>query len=76
MDEPEGAGCGCTAEQIEKNVEQASYLARRVSLARVELAAEVPLNLVCFRYRGANDEENMEILMRCRSAGLRCLQGR
>jgi aromatic-L-amino-acid/L-tryptophan decarboxylase len=64
-------GVDALVEQIEKNVEQASYLARRVeSSPELELAAEVPLNLVCFRYRGASDKENMEILMRVQERGV------
>jgi glutamate/tyrosine decarboxylase-like PLP-dependent enzyme len=64
-------GVDALVEQIEKNVEQASYLAERVeSSAELELAAEVPLNLVCFRYRGASDPENKEILMRVQERGI------
>jgi glutamate/tyrosine decarboxylase-like PLP-dependent enzyme len=36
----------------------------------LELAAAVPLNLVCFRYRGASDSENKEILMRVQERGI------
>jgi len=36
----------------------------------LELVADVPLNIVCFRYRDANDEENKEILMRLQESGL------
>jgi aromatic-L-amino-acid decarboxylase len=64
-------GVDALVEQIEKNVEQASYLADRVeSSADLELAAEAPLNIVCFRYRGANDAENKEILMRVQERGI------
>ncbi|WP_263368390.1 pyridoxal phosphate-dependent decarboxylase family protein [Edaphobacter bradus] len=56
---------------VEQNVEQARYLAERVEASPVlELAAEVPLNLVCFRYRGASDQENKEILMRLQESGV------
>ena len=64
-------GVDALVEQIEKNVEQARYLARLVEASPVlELAADVPLNLVCFRYRGASDEENKEILMRVQERGI------
>jgi glutamate/tyrosine decarboxylase-like PLP-dependent enzyme len=36
----------------------------------LELAADVSLNLVCFRYRGASDAENQEILMRVQGSGI------
>ena len=36
----------------------------------LELAADVPLNIVCFRYRDASDDENKEILMRLQESGL------
>ncbi|MBS1800707.1 MAG: aminotransferase class V-fold PLP-dependent enzyme [Acidobacteria bacterium] len=56
---------------IEQNVEQARYLAQMVERSEVlELVAEAPLNLVCFRYRGASDDENKEILMRLQESGL------
>jgi len=64
-------GVDALTEQIEKNVEQAAYLARLVEASPVlELAADVPLNLVCFRYRGASDAENKEILMRVQESGI------
>jgi aromatic-L-amino-acid decarboxylase len=56
---------------VEQNVEQARYLAARVTEEpELELAAEVPLNLVCFRYRGASDSENQEILQRIQERGI------
>jgi len=56
---------------IEQNVQQARYLAQLVERSKVlELAADVPLNIVCFRYRNASDEENEEILMRLQESGL------
>jgi glutamate/tyrosine decarboxylase-like PLP-dependent enzyme len=56
---------------IEQNVEQARYLMRLIEESDVlELAADAPLNIVCFRYRGASDEENKEILMRLQESGL------
>jgi glutamate/tyrosine decarboxylase-like PLP-dependent enzyme len=56
---------------IEQNVEQAQYLADLVAGSKaLELAADVPLNIVCFRYRGASDEQNKEILMRLQESGL------
>jgi glutamate/tyrosine decarboxylase-like PLP-dependent enzyme len=64
-------GVDALVEQIEKNVEQARYLGRQVEASSVlELAAAVPLNLVCFRYRGASDSENKEILMRVQERGI------
>jgi len=64
-------GADALIEQIEKNVDQASYLAQLVEdSSKLELAAEAPLNIVCFRYRGASDEENKEILMRLQESGL------
>jgi aromatic-L-amino-acid/L-tryptophan decarboxylase len=56
---------------IEQNVEQAQYLVRLVEASKaLELAAAAPLNIVCFRYRGASDAENKEILMRLQESGL------
>jgi len=64
-------GVDALVEMVEKNVEQALYLARKVAESPLlELAAEAPLNLVCFRYRGASDEQNKEILMRVQERGI------
>jgi aromatic-L-amino-acid decarboxylase len=64
-------GVDALVEQIEKNVEQSRYLAGLVDTSPVlELAADVPLNLVCFRYRDASDAENQEILMRVQESGI------
>lgn len=64
-------GLDAIVKQIEKNVEQAAYLARLVEASPVlELAADVPLNLVCFRYLGASDPQNQEILMRVQESGI------
>jgi len=64
-------GVDSIVEMIEKNVEQARYLAERVERSpKLELAAAVPLNIVCFRYRGANDEQTKEILMRVQERGI------
>jgi glutamate/tyrosine decarboxylase-like PLP-dependent enzyme len=55
---------------IEQNVGQAHYLASLVEASsELELAAEAPLNIVCFRYSGASDTENTEILMRLQESG-------
>jgi glutamate/tyrosine decarboxylase-like PLP-dependent enzyme len=62
----------------EENVAQAAYLAGRVSAEpELELLAPVPLNIVCFRYRGprpAGDEElnelNRQILMQLQCDGI------
>ena len=56
---------------IEQNVDQAQYLVQLVERSdALELAAEAPLNVVCFRYRDASDDENKEILMRLQESGL------
>jgi glutamate/tyrosine decarboxylase-like PLP-dependent enzyme len=56
---------------VEQNVEQAQYLASLIERSqRLELAAEVPLNIVCFRYAGADDVQNREILMRLQESGV------
>lgn len=56
---------------IEQNVEQARYLVSLIKASsQLELAAEAPLNIVCFRYAGASDEENREILMRLQESGI------
>ena len=64
-------------EQIEQNVAQARYLARLIEQEpELELAAPVPLNIVCFRYvgsRGADtdsDAINREVLMRLQESGV------
>ena len=64
-------------QQIEQNVQQARYLARRVTERPVlELLAPVPLNIVNFRYRGALLDEqalnelNAELLMRLQEKGI------
>lgn len=64
-------GVDAFAELVEQNVEQAQYLAQRIEeTPELELAAEVPLNIVCFRYRGASDDANKEILMRVQERGI------
>jgi glutamate/tyrosine decarboxylase-like PLP-dependent enzyme len=56
---------------IEQNVEQANYLVSLIKASpQLELAAEAPLNIVCFRYAGASDAENKEILMRLQESGI------
>jgi glutamate/tyrosine decarboxylase-like PLP-dependent enzyme len=64
------------ARLIEQNVQQARYLARRVEAEpELELAAPVPLNIVCFRYNpGGLDRErlnalNEELLTRLHESG-------
>jgi len=58
---------------IDQNVEQARYLDSRPEM---ELLADVPLNVVCFRYRpveGAEErlnELNKELLMRLEESGI------
>jgi glutamate/tyrosine decarboxylase-like PLP-dependent enzyme len=56
---------------VEQNVEQAGYLASLIERSqKLELAAEVPLNIVCFQYTGADDAQNREILMRLQESGV------
>jgi glutamate/tyrosine decarboxylase-like PLP-dependent enzyme len=56
---------------VEQNVEQAQHLALLIERSqRLELAAEVPLNIVCFRYAGADDVQNREILMHLQESGV------
>ena len=64
-------GTDAIAALVEQNVAQARYLAARVEREpMLELAADVPLNIVCFRYRGASDEQNKEILLRLQERGI------
>ena len=65
------------AEQIEQNVAQAQYLAALIEREpELELAAPVPLNIVCLRYvagaRSTEDSDaiNREILMRLQERGV------
>ena len=60
-----------------KNIQQAQYLAGLVKKEKdLELMADVPLNIVCFRYNPGDrsDEQlnviNKEILMRLQEQGL------
>ncbi|MBD0321508.1 MAG: amino acid decarboxylase, partial [Gemmatimonadetes bacterium] len=60
---------------IEQNVDQSAYLAERVRAhPELELLAPVPLNVVCFRFRGAEEERlnaiNEEILLRLQEDGI------
>jgi glutamate/tyrosine decarboxylase-like PLP-dependent enzyme len=61
---------------VEQNVAQARYLADMVEAdQRLELIAPVSLNIVCFRFRGGIDDENVltalnkEILLRLQESG-------
>jgi glutamate/tyrosine decarboxylase-like PLP-dependent enzyme len=70
-------GAGKYGRLIEQNVEQAGYLADRVrATPELELMAPVPLNIVCFRYRGDGtggvdlDQLNTELLMRLQERGI------
>ena len=64
-------GVDAITRAVEQNVEQAQYLAALVKGSHeLELAADVPLNIVCFRYAGAGDKENQEILMRLQESGI------
>jgi glutamate/tyrosine decarboxylase-like PLP-dependent enzyme len=60
---------------IQQNVDQAAYLAARVrETSELELLAPVPLNVVCFRYRGRGDGDldqlNRAILVELHESGL------
>ena len=68
---------GKFARQIEQNVSQARYLADLVEAnPHLELLADVPLNIVCFRYVAedmddeALDALNLEIMLRLHERGL------
>ncbi|HZJ53853.1 MAG TPA: pyridoxal-dependent decarboxylase [Myxococcaceae bacterium] len=64
-------------EAVEKNVEQAGWVAARISReAELELTGPVPLNVVTFRYRGRGlsdgqlDALNTEVVMRIQESGV------
>jgi glutamate/tyrosine decarboxylase-like PLP-dependent enzyme len=70
-------GLGKFARQVEQNVSQARYLAELVEAnPQLELLADVPLNIVCFRYVAedmdddALDALNLEIMLRLHERGL------
>ncbi|MFL5352090.1 pyridoxal phosphate-dependent decarboxylase family protein [Archangium sp.] len=70
-------GVGLLTQLIEQNVEQARYLAERVSAhPELELLAPVPLNIVCLRFKreglddGALNRVNQELLLRLQESGL------
>jgi aromatic-L-amino-acid decarboxylase len=61
------------AASIEMNVEQAQYLEARVRReSELELLAEVPMNVVCFRYLFDKDADNLnrELLVRLHDSGI------
>jgi len=67
---------------VEQNVAQAKYLGELVAGdPRLELLAPIPLNVVCFRYRGKLQEEatlkevNQEILFRLHESGVAAPSG-
>jgi aromatic-L-amino-acid/L-tryptophan decarboxylase len=62
---------------VEQNVAQAQYLGELIAAdRRLELLAPIPLNVVCFRYRGDVRDEtllkdlNQEILLRLQESGV------
>lgn len=64
------------AEAVARNIDQAAYLARSIGVRQeLELAAPVPLNVVCFRYRRAGlseaalDALNAKILKTLQDSG-------
>jgi aromatic-L-amino-acid/L-tryptophan decarboxylase len=70
-------GVNAFTRQIEQNVAQAQYLATLIkSRANLELLADVPLNVVCFRYRPDDSPEeslaalNKELLMLLQESGI------
>lgn len=70
------AGLAKLARLIQQNVDQAQYLRALVeNTPALELLADVPLNIVCFRYRaaglddGALDRLNDELLLRLQESG-------
>jgi len=70
------------ARLVQQNVDQARYLAELVASApELELAAPVPLNVVCFRYLasglepGALDALNKDILVELQESGVAVLSG-
>lgn len=70
-------GLGKFARLVEQNVNQARYLAGLVEVnPHLELLADVPLNIVCFRYVAedmddeALDALNLEIMLRLHERGL------
>ncbi len=70
-------GADCFARLVRQNVEQARFLARLVAdQPELELMAPVPLNVVCFRYRGrpgqpvAMDDVNRALLGSLQESGV------
>ncbi|MFI4935488.1 MAG: pyridoxal phosphate-dependent decarboxylase family protein [Caulobacterales bacterium] len=65
-------GADAIAAAIETNCDLAQHLARRIaSSAPFELAAPVPLNIVCFSLKAdATGELNLELVMRLQERGL------
>ena len=68
-------GVGRYRTMVEQNVGQARYLASLIEQqVELELLAPVPLNVVCFRYRGGEEsslnDRNREILMRLQETGI------
>jgi glutamate/tyrosine decarboxylase-like PLP-dependent enzyme len=70
-------GADAFEQAIRVNLEQARHLAARVEREpRLELCAPVPLNVVCFRYRGSGLDEaaldalNRELVVRLQESGV------
>ena len=62
---------------IDQNIAQAQYLERLIlNKPRLQIAAPVALNIVCFRYANGNTDEavlqeiNTEIMLRIQESGL------
>lgn len=67
---------------IQQNIDQARYLAELITAApELELAAPVPLNIVCFRYTGAGlddpvlDAINRTIMVELQERGVAVISG-
>jgi glutamate/tyrosine decarboxylase-like PLP-dependent enzyme len=66
-------GVDALARILEQNVDQAAFLAARVTAEpELELMAPAPLNVVCFRYAATEtpDALNRELLVRLQESGL------
>jgi aromatic-L-amino-acid decarboxylase len=70
-------GVSKLARIVEQNVAQCAYLAQTIDAHReLERMAPVPLNIVCFRYRGEGQDEraldacNQELLLRLQERGI------
>ncbi|MEP1231251.1 MAG: pyridoxal-dependent decarboxylase [Litorimonas sp.] len=66
-------GVDAIADVVERNINQAQYLKRRIDTeAELEMLAPVPLNICCFRYKFSadNDAKNIELVIRLQESGI------